>query len=272
MIQISLVIFRELLEIFLLIGIIASASSNKIKYPRLYIAIGSFFGMLGAGALALFTPYITNMLAGLGQEIVNASIVLFTAVLLGLTAIAMPNYSTNIKTQMNEASRTADQNLWQAVCFITLIAATIFREGAEVVLFAYSKALDSNTSLSTYLFGAIAGSLAAGLCGFLFYKGLLKIGKIFKITSFIFIIVASGLASEAVRILSKSGIISILNQDAWDISWLITNESILGYLLKILISYDAKPSVLEVIVFISTFAIIYTFSRIAKQKHIVKKI
>jgi len=265
MVQISLVIFRELLEIFLLIGIIASASSNKIKHLGLYITIGSFLGVLGAVILAFLTPYITNMFEGLGQEIIGAFFILFTAALLGATVVSMQNYSTKVKIEIQNISHRANQSFWQVICFVLLIAMTIFREGAEIVLFIYSKALGGHTTFWNYLFGIISGGISAGVCAFLFYKGLLKIGKIFKITSFVFIIVASGLVSEAFRILGKSGLISILSQDAWDISWLVANESILGQFLKILISYDAKPSVLEVIAFISTFTIIYIFSRIAKQ-------
>jgi high-affinity iron transporter len=265
MIQISLVIFRELLEILLLIGVIAAASSNKIKNFRLYITIGSFIGILGAILLAFLTPHITDMFGGLGQEITNTCIIFITAGLLGTTVIWMQNYSTKVKSEINHIGQSSDQHFRQRILFILLVAMNIFKEGAEIVLFIYSKSLATNAPISTYLFSILIGGFSAAICAFLFYRGLLKVAKIFKITSFIFIIVASGLISEAFGILSKSGMISIFSQDAWDISWLIPNEGILGQFLKILISYDAKPSILEVIAFITTFTIIYISSKIAKQ-------
>ncbi len=265
MLQISLVIFRELLEILLLLGLVIASTANKIKNANIYIAIGTILGILCSIALALTAPLISEAFSGQGQEICNSVIVFTTAILLGATVLWMQNHSSKIKSEVNHAAITIEKNFKQKLSFIFLIGMMIFREGSEIVLFIYSKAFALQASLLSYFVAITAGATAAVLCSILFYKGIVKVGQIFKFTSVLLILVTSGLVAEAFGILVRSGSVSILSQEAWDLSNIIPNESLLGQLLNILINYNARPSILEVAAFTSTFTIIYIISKIIKR-------
>lgn len=70
MLQIAIVVFREVLEIALILGILASAT-KEIKGRSNYIFAGLALGILLAIALAFFTDQISNSLNGMGQEFFN---------------------------------------------------------------------------------------------------------------------------------------------------------------------------------------------------------
>ena len=67
MLQIAIVVFREVLEIALILGILASAT-KEIKGRGNYIFAGLVIGILLAITLAFFTDKISNSLNGMGQE------------------------------------------------------------------------------------------------------------------------------------------------------------------------------------------------------------
>jgi high-affinity iron transporter len=271
MLQISLVVFRELLEMALLLVLIYTTNATRIKNFHYYLFLGSLIGAAGAVALAFATPYLSTMFNDLGQEIFNSFIIFITAGMLAFTIIYMRNYSKTIQDKMSDAGKKAAESLWYKILLISLIAVTIFREGAEITLFIYSILIANQISLTECLTGAIIGFLAAGLISFLFYKGLIKVAKFFQVTSFLLIFVVAGLVSEGWGILNRSGAINFLSQTAWDSSWLIADDSILGKILGVLISYTARPSILEVLMFIVTFAVIIYFDRKRANNKALKK-
>jgi high-affinity iron transporter len=271
MLQISLVIFRELLEIALLLVLIYTANASRVKNFHYYLLFGSLIGVLGAGALAFATPYLGSMFDDLGQEIFNSLIIFLTAGMIAFTIIYMRNYSKTIQDKMANVGGKVSESLWYKIVLVLLIAVTIFREGAEIVLFTYSVLLANQLPITSCLAGAAIGFSAAALCSFLFYKGLMKVANFFRITSFLLIFVAAGLVSEGWGILNRSGAIDFLSQTAWDSSWLVADDSIIGQVLGVLISYTAKPSILEVLMFVMTFGVIIYFDKRKASNKVLKK-
>jgi high-affinity iron transporter len=269
--QISLVIFREVLEIVILLVVISAASKNKIINFKTHLILGVVLGIFGAVLLALSMPYIAEFCGGFGQEIFNSSIIFLTAALLSFTVIYMQNYSKKIKDNVSNLANIDNQGLKQKIVFILLVATTIFREGAEISLFLYSITIASKISILNFIISVFIGFIAAAFCGVLFYKGLLKTAKIFSFTSSIFMLIAAGLTSEGFGILGRSGLINILNQNAWDSSWIISDKSILGEFLRMLVSYNSRPSLLEVLSFAISFAAIYTCKLYYKKQNFSNK-
>jgi high-affinity iron transporter len=199
-------------------------------------------------------------------------IIFLTAGMLAFAIIYMRNYSKTIQDKMSNVGAKVAENFWYKIVLVLLIAVTIFREGAEIVLFIYSILLANQLPLASCLTGVTIGFVAAALCSFLLYRGLIKVGNFFRITSFFLIFVAAGLVSEGWGILNRAGAIDFLSQTAWDSSWLITDDSFIGQVLGVLVSYTAKPSILEVIMFIVTFGVIIYFDRRKANNKAVKKI
>jgi high-affinity iron transporter len=78
MLAVAIVVFREVLEAALVVSIVMAASLGIAK-RNLWISGGVAGGVLGAGLVAMFAASISAAFSGAGQEIRNASILLFAA-------------------------------------------------------------------------------------------------------------------------------------------------------------------------------------------------
>src|SRR2546429_398313 len=75
----AIIVFREVLEAALIVGIVLAAS---IGAPRrgLWVSYGVVAGIAGAGLVALFAGRIAAAASGIGQELLNATIPLLAVV------------------------------------------------------------------------------------------------------------------------------------------------------------------------------------------------
>ena len=76
----AIIVFREVLEASIIIGIVAAATQN-IPGSRRWLAAGLLAGLLGSGVVAASADAIGSFASGVGQELFNA-IVLGIAVLM----------------------------------------------------------------------------------------------------------------------------------------------------------------------------------------------
>jgi high-affinity iron transporter len=88
---------------------------------------------------------------------------------------------------------------------------------------------------------------------------------LFKISFALLILIAASLASEAAGILTSIGFLDIYNEPLWDSSWFISDFSITGRILKILIGYNAQPNSMQLMFYIGTILIILGCSRIGER-------
>ncbi|UCM92570.1 MULTISPECIES: FTR1 family iron permease [unclassified Candidatus Tisiphia] len=258
MFKIALVVFRECLEIALLLGVIL-AVTKQLEKSRIYIIAGVMLGTVSAALFAFFTRSITVAFSGLGDEIFNSGIILLTVALIGWTIVWMQGYGIKIKQNLNDLSVKISSGDSSYIMLVLIVAATILREGMEIIILVYSissvEIIDSNS----YLLGLIIGIVSGLTLGVIIYLGLIKIVNqqyIFRISSILLMLVASGFAAEAAGILSSSGIITILSDQLWDSSWLISDRSIYGKFLKMITGYIARPNGLQVVFYVCTLGLI----------------
>lgn len=263
MFKIAIVVFRECLEIALLLGVIMAATKS-IKNSKIYIILGAMLGIIGAAVFALFTRSITNSFSGLGDELLDASIILITAVLISWTVVWMQGYTQKIRKDLNKLSDKIVAGAASKFTLVIVVTMAILREGTEIILFIYSIASTENLHGNNYLLGLVIGALSGLSVGTIIYKGLIKYaGKyIFMISTILLTLIAAGLASEAAGILASAGVIEIYNTQLWDTSQFVSNTSILGKLLNIFIGYDSKPNGLQLIFYFSTIALTVTMMKI----------
>lgn len=266
MIHIFLIIFRELLEILLTLGMIIAVSKEHIPEFAKSLTFGCTIGVIGAMIIAFIVPNFAILLEGFGQEITSSIMNFITAFLIGLTVTYLPVQSK--RAMQNLRSHIAVSSVGTSkkqIIFISLVALTILREGTEIILLSSGIILSKDVLPFDFYFGALLGFLSAGFCGILFYLGFVKITKIFRWTAVIFTLIAASLVSQACGTLVRSGIINFLSDTAWSSARVISDTSLMGQFLKILINYNSNPSVLEVISFIITFIIISFISTVFKR-------
>ncbi len=253
MFTIAVVIFRESLEIALLLGVI-TAVTKPIKNSRRYIIAGALAGVSIASIMAFFASSITEAFGGLGDELVDAGVILFTAALISWTVVWMQGYNRSIRKHLGDLSEKINSNTSSKAMLSVVVAMTIMREGMEIILFVYSISSAHNITMTEYVWGLLVGSAAGFTTGIILYKGLINFsGKfIFKISTILLILIAAGLSAQAAGILTSIGVIEILSDQLWDSSWLIDDRSTVGKLLSITIGYDSRPNIMQIIFYFST--------------------
>lgn len=247
MLQIAIIVFREILEIALVISILVAATKG-VKGRNKWIFSGIGLGVLGAVLLAFFTDNISSALDGVGQEIFNASILFASASMISWTVIWMTKHGKKISANLKHLGKSVAVGDESLFALMPVVAFCVLREGAEIVLFSYG-AFVSGNHIPDLIIGAISG-LAIGIAvGFALYYGLLKIlGKYFFITtSYLLIFLAAGMVAQAIGFLSIVGLVPEIIYPVWDSSFLISEQGLLGRILHALIGYIAKPSASQLI-------------------------
>jgi high-affinity iron transporter len=252
MFKIAIIIFRECLEIALLLGVIL-ASTSHIKNSRIYVIMGAMTGIVLASIFAFFIRTVTTVYGTYGDEIFDSSVILLTAVIISWTVVWMQGYTQKIKNNLGKLAEKITTNNASKTLLVAIVASTIFREGAEIILLVYGIS-SASLSASEYVIGLVIGSISGFIVGVVIYTGLIKLaGKyIFKISTVLLILIAAGLASEAAGILTSVGVIEMYRETLWDTSWLIDNNSIVGKLLHITVGYDSKPNGMQIIFYLSS--------------------
>ncbi len=268
MLKISIIIFREFLEIALMLGII-TAVTKPIKNSLSFIIAGMLLGSTLASIAAFFINYL-HLNLGTEDDIFNVVVILLSAALISWTTVWMQGYSYKIKNNVLELTDQINNGMASKSMLMLVVAVTIFRETVEILLFIYSVSTTETIDYNHYIWGIIVGAISGTSVGLIIYKGLVGYsGKyIFKISSLMLIFIAAGLASQGAGILTSSGLVEIYSNQLWDTSNLIDNNSFLGKILSITLGYDSRPSQLQAIFY--GFTIIFTLSMIYLRKFLNK--
>lgn len=256
MFKIGIVVFRESLEIALLLGIIMAATKQVVN-SRIYVILGSLIGIALAAIFAFFTRTITVKFGGLGDEIFDSGVILLTAAVISWTVVWMQGHTKKIRANLGKLSDNINAGSTSGYILVIVVALTILREGAEIILLVYSIASTENITGNQYIIGLGLGAFSGVAVGIVIYLGLIKYASryIFKISTILLILISAGLASKAAGILTSAGIIEQYIEPVWDSSALIDDRAILGKTLNIMIGYDAKPNGMQIIFYFSAIAI-----------------
>jgi high-affinity iron transporter len=122
----------------------------------------------------------------------------------------------------------------------------VFREGIETALFlaANAFAADASSTVVGTLIG-LALAIGGGILIYV-YAFRLNVRSFFDVTSLLLIVFAAGLLAHGVAEFQEIGWLPILTGLAWDTKALLSNDSPLGSILRSLIGYNDRPSLLEV--------------------------
>ncbi len=258
MFKIFIIIFREILETAIILGLIAAATKN-IPGRTKYIVTGVIIGIIGAIIVAFSTNAISELFDGYGQEIVNAGILLLASLTIIWTVIWM-NYNKNkITAKLKSNTALILEKKLPLTSLIIITASSVFREGSEIVLFSYGIIVSTNDSILSLILGAVAGFIVASFIGAGVYASITRIlGKyLFKITALMLSLIAAGMAAQAANFLSATDVITIYTEPLWDSSMLLSQNSVMGKILNVLIGYTENPSAIELTFYIGTLLLIF---------------
>lgn len=253
----ALIVFREILEAALLIGIIAAATRGVAKRGA-WLAGGVILGLIGASIVAGFASVIANLASGMGQELFNAAVLGVAVVMLAWHNIWMASHGREMAQQAKAVGANIRAGSQSMSVLLVVVCLAVLREGSEVVLFLYAIAKSGGESANGMLVGGFSGALLGAVLGFVIYRGLLKVPLrwFFSVTSGLILLLAAGMASQSARFLIQADLIPSLANPVWDSSAILPQASAFGTLLHTLIGYDDQPSGMQFLVYVVTLILI----------------
>lgn len=261
MLATAVIMFREVLEAALIIAVVLGASRGIAGRGR-WVGAGIGLGLLGASIVAILANVASSFFSGNGQAILNTVILLSAVAMLTWHNVWMSAHGRQLSSEVKAVGLDVQsgQRPLTALLIITMVA--VMREGSEAVLFLWAIATGGEQSPSMFL-GGLGGVVAGILVGLLLYLGLLRIPvrHFFSITSWLILLLASGLAAQAAGFLNQIGLLPSLGNGVWNTSTILSQSSMVGQLLHILVGYIARPSGIEVVFYVGTFLTILILTR-----------
>lgn len=262
MLPTALIVFREVLEAALVVGIVLAASQG-VPRRGAWVGAGIVAGIAGAALVAGFAEQIASALAGVGQELFNAA-VLFTAVaMLGWHNVWMGRHGRELAVEAGDVGKLVRSGARPLYALAVVVGLAVLREGSELVLFLYSIVAANGTDAVSFGAGFALGVAAGVGVGALLYFGLLRIPlkHLFTVTSWLILLLAAGMAAQGAAFLVQADVLPPLGDGVWDTSWLLTERSIPGQVLHALVGYVARPAGIQIVFYAATLLIIGTLMR-----------
>ena len=266
MISALIIVFREVIEAGLIVGIVLAATTGVPTRGR-WVGIGVAAGIAGACLVAAFAGELANLFQGSGQELFNATILLLAVCMLTWHNVWMASHGREMARELKAAGHQVVTGERTLSALAIVVGVAVLREGSEVVLFLYGIAAQGGTSVTAMAAGGALGLLAGAAVSALMYFGLLTIpaGKLFSVTSGLITLLAAGMAAQAVIFLQNGGWLEYFTSTLWDTSWLVKEDSIAGKLLHTLVGYSEAPNGAQLIAYLATIGMIVVLMRLVNR-------
>lgn len=263
----AIVVFREVIEAALIVAIVLGASRGIADRGR-WVSAGIVLGVIGAGLVAVFAGVINDSFSGNGQAFLNAGILLAAVCMLAWHNIWMSSHGKELAAEVKEVGAKVQNGSrpLTALMIITLVA--VMREGSEVVLFLWAFATGGMSGMSM-LAGGFVGLILGVLVGVAMYLGLLRIPMrhFFTVTGWLVLLIAAGLAAQAASFLNQAGVLPALGNGLWDTSAILSQGSLAGQMLHVMVGYTARPSGIQLLFYVVTLTVILTLMRWVGKYH-----
>jgi len=263
----ALIVFREVLEAALIVGIVGAATRGIAGRGR-FILAGLALGIVGSLVVAGAAEAISKLAEGMGQELFNASILGIAVVMLAWHNIWMSVHGRELAANAKKIGGDIRAGAKALSVLLVVIAVAVLREGSETVLFLYGVAISGDASSRMMITGGAIGLAGGVAVGWLLFAGLLRIPIrwFFSATSLLVLLLAAGMASQAARFLIQANVLPSLASPVWDTSDIVANSSMAGKVLQGLIGYDATPAGMQIAFFITVIAAIWAGMTWARRR------
>jgi high-affinity iron transporter len=253
----AVIVFREVLEAALLVGIVAAATRAVPGRDR-WLAAGIAVGLAGAAVVALGTDRIAGMASGVGQELFNAVVLGIAVLMLAWHNLWMSSHGAALAANARNVGNEISDGRRERSVLLVVVGLAVLREGSETVLFLYGIAASEGGASWPMLAGGLIGIAAGIAVGYTLYAGLLRIPLrwFFTATGVLVLFLAAGMASQAARFLIQADVLPSLATPLWDTSALLPQGSIVGVLLHSLVGYEARPAGMQIVFYVAVLVAI----------------
>jgi len=257
-----IIVFREVLEAGLIVGIVLAATAGIARRAP-FLWGGVLAGLAGACAVAAMAGALAQAFAGNGQDVFDAGLLSFAVVMLGWHSVWMARHGREMATQMRRMGHAVQSGESTMFAMAVVVAIAILREGSEVVLFLYGAATAARLTAGAVLAGSACGIGAGAAVSWALYRGLLTIPvrRLFSVTGWLIALLAAGMAGQAAALLANDDIIPAFGYQLWDTSWLLSTGSVPGRALQALVGYSDRPMGIQLAAYLTTLATLVVLSK-----------
>lgn len=240
---------REGLEAALVVGIliaylkkIGQASRAKVIWAGVLSAVSA------SAAFGCFFTISSFKLEGDAEPFVAGTLSLLAAGLITWMILWLAKKARFLKAELEGAMDRAIATGTASLFALAFVA--VGREGLETAIFIWTGAMSKNGSPASVLIGTFLGLAVSIGIGWLLYLGSLKlnIAKFFRYSGIALVFVAGGMLSYAVHEFQEIDLIPGDSMKLYDISGFISEDGLVGSILKGFINFTPNPSVLQAIV------------------------
>ncbi len=279
--QAFLITFREVLEALLIVGVITTylKKMNQEKYNK-WVWLGVAGAVVSSFLVAfIFQVILTGFAAMSYQHYMRISIMLISSILLTQMVLWM---AENASEMSNKTREKMQQLITTGSVFGMVMHAylVVLREGVETVFF-FAAITGGDISQAIQSWGALSGLILACIVGWIIFKTTVKfpLKKFFQVTGFLIIMMAAGLATQAVGAMQDYGWFGSLKEDMYDIAHILPEHPIdeehlrregieplisgqVGIFLMAMFGYSHHPSFEECAVYIGYYIILFMWLRL----------
>jgi high-affinity iron transporter len=261
------IVFREVIEAGLIVGIVLAAT-RSVPRRGWWVLSGILAGTLGACLLAGFAGELGALFNGSGQELFNATILLVAVGMLTWHNAWMASHGRELAREVRVVGSSVAAGDRPLTALAVVVGVAVLREGSEVVLFLYGIFAAGGTSIAGMMIGGALGiALGAALSALIFF-GLLALPthRLFTVTTGLITLLAAGLGAQAVFFLQQANYFQGMATPLWDTSWLLSDDSIPGRLLHTLVGYTATPDSAQLLAYALVIAMMLATMRLARGR------
>jgi len=256
MLSAFLITLREGLEAALIIGIILaylSATGKRQGFKPVWIGTSLAIAVsLVAGAAIYFSA---GRFEGRAEEIFEGIAMWLAAGVLTWMIFWMRKQAINIKGHLHAQIKSA-LGSGSALGLLGLAFVAVVREGIETALFLFAATRITESAILSAA-GGILGLAIAVAIGYSLYRGSTKLNlrAFFSITGLLLILFAAGLLAHGIHEFHEAGIIPPVIAHIWDVNHILPEQSASGRFLTAIFGYNANPSLVEVLAYVSYLVI-----------------
>jgi high-affinity iron transporter len=257
-----IIVFREVFEAGLIVGIVL-AVTGSIPHRNSWIGGGVLAGVVAASVVAAFAGALSQLFAGMGQELFNAAILTVAVTMLTWHNVWMAHHGREMAGDMRAVGQAVADGTKSLLALAVVVGVAVMREGSEVALFLYGVGASDGDSAISLLLGGLIGLALGGAVCLLTYFGLMRIPQraLFATTTVLITLLAAGMAAQAVAFLERANWLTALDTVVWDSAWLLSQTSLAGRTMHTLIGYTDQPTQMQLLVYVAVIAVTIVLMR-----------
>jgi high-affinity iron transporter len=243
---------REGLEASLIVGIIAAFLGQQGRKDALrQVWFGTGIAVAICVGIAILLQVISSNLPQRQQEGLETVVGALAVCMVTYMIMFMRRHARDLKGDLQGAAASAlESGSSRALVGMAFLA--VLREGFETAVFLLATFHASGDATTSWI-GAVLGILVAVVIGYAIYRGgiRLNMARFFRITGLVLVVVAAGLVMTAFHTANEAGWLSIGQQQAFDLSWLVRPGTPLSSLLTGVLGIQPFPVRIEAIAWVA---------------------